>query len=166
MKRRRNILIVLAVTLLAIVWSASIVGAEDIYSQRTIKLAREIHCPICTGESIADSQTELARQMRGIIEEKVQAGESDQQIKDYFVARYGESILFSPPKSGFRLGLWWMPLIVVAFGAIVVVSFVRERTRAPRPAAPAPDPKELELEALAREVLGDEGRGSASGGRP
>lgn len=158
MKRRHSVLVALATVLLAVVWSASIVGAQDIYSQRTIKLAREIHCPICAGESVADSQTELARQMRGIIEEKVQAGESDQEIKDYFVARYGESILFDPPKSGFRLGLWWMPLIVVAIGAIVVVSFVRERTRAPRPAVPDVSTEDAELEAIAREVLGEDNR--------
>lgn len=150
---------------LAVAWSASIGNAEDIYSQRTIKLAREIHCPICAGESVADSQTELARQMRGIIEEKVQAGESDQAIKDYFVARYGESILFDPPKSGFRLGLWWMPLIVVAIGAIVVVSFVRERTHAPRPVVSETNAEDAELEAIAREVLGDQGRVTRDEGR-
>lgn len=146
---------VLAVVLVALLGVAT-ANAEDMYSQRTIKLAREIHCPICAGESVADSQTELARQIRGIIEEKVQAGESDQEIKDYFVARYGESILFDPPKSGFRLGLWWMPLIVVGVGALVVVSFVRERTKAPRPlTAERPSDDDAELEAIAREVLGD-----------
>lgn len=146
---------VLAVVLVALLGVAT-ANAEDMYSQRTIKLAREIHCPICAGESVADSQTELARQIRGIIEEKVQAGESDQEIKDYFVARYGESILFDPPKSGFRLGLWWMPLIVVGVGALVVVSFVRERTKAPRPlTAEQPSDDDAELEAIAREVLGD-----------
>ncbi len=165
MKRRHSVLVALVAVLLGVVWSASLASAEDIYSQRTIKLAREIHCPICTGESIADSQTELARQMRGIIEEKVQAGESDQQIKDYFVARYGESILFDPPKSGFRLGLWWMPLIAVALGAVIVISFVRERTRAPRPAPPAVNPDDVELEAIAREVLGEQGRTPGDGGR-
>ncbi len=151
--------------LLALAWSASLASAEDMYSERTLRLARQIHCPICAGESIADSQTELARQMRGIIEEKVEAGESDQEIRDYFVARYGESILFEPPKSGFRLGLWWMPVIVVALGAAVVVSFVRERTRAPRPALPAGPDEDAELEAIAREVLGGEGRGTGDEGR-
>lgn len=160
--RRYSILVAL-IALLAIISSAAGVGAEDIYTQRTIKLAREIHCPICAGESVADSQTELARQMRGIIEEKVQAGENDEQIKDYFVARYGESILFEPPKSGFRLGLWWMPLVAVVFGAIVVVSFVRERTRAPRPTLPNAAADDAELDAIAREVLGDPGRGTENG---
>lgn len=155
MKPLFSVVGVLAVVLVALLGVAT-ANAEDMYSQRTIKLAREIHCPICAGESVADSQTELARQIRGIIEEKVQAGESDQEIKDYFVARYGESILFDPPKSGFRLGLWWMPLIVVGVGALVVVSFVRERTRAPRPlTAEQPSDDDAELEAIAREVLGD-----------
>ncbi|MCO5176963.1 MAG: cytochrome c-type biogenesis protein CcmH [Thermomicrobiales bacterium] len=146
---------VLAVVLFALL-GVTTASAEDMYSQRTIKLASELHCPICAGESVAASQTELARQIRGIIEEKVQAGESDQEIKDYFVARYGQSILFDPPKSGFRLGLWWMPVVVVAVGVLVVVSFVRERTKTPRPMVQdrALD-DDAELEAIAREVLGD-----------
>ncbi|HRA30450.1 MAG: cytochrome c-type biogenesis protein CcmH [Thermomicrobiales bacterium] len=158
MRRQHRVVVALAVALLVILSSASIAGAEDIYSQRTIRLAREIHCPICVGESIADSQTELARQMRGIIEEKVQAGETDQQIKDYFVARYGESILFDPPKSGFRLGLWWMPLVAVALGAVVVATFIRERTRAPRPITPVVSAEDEELETIAREALGNPSR--------
>ena len=51
-------------------------SADDMYSERTLHIARQLNCPICAGESVADSQSELARQMRGIIEQKVQAGES------------------------------------------------------------------------------------------
>ena len=65
--------------------------------------------------------------MRDTIEQKVQAGESEQQILDYFVAGYGESILTDPPKSGFVLTLWWIPVLVVLVGALAVGLYLRER---------------------------------------
>lgn len=127
--------------------------AQDVYSPRTLELARRMHCPVCAGQTVADSNSELALQIRGIIEEKVQAGESDQQILDYFVARYGPSILAEPPKSGIGMGLWWMPVLVVAVGAVVVVTYLRERTRVPVTARSDAD-DDAELEAIARDVLG------------
>ncbi|HUG15984.1 MAG TPA: cytochrome c-type biogenesis protein CcmH [Thermomicrobiales bacterium] len=149
MKRRRSLSVLFAaLAVLGVVMSAS---AQDVYSPRTLELSRRLHCPVCAGQSVADSNSELARQIRGIIEEKVQAGESDQQILDYFVARYGVSILADPPKSGIGLGLWWMPVAVVLVGAAVVVTYLRERTRLPVTAAV--DDHDEELDAIARDVL-------------
>lgn len=164
MKRLPDLLIAIALLVVGVTGllaSSPSAGAEDVYSERTLEIARQLNCPICSGESLADSQTELARQMRGIIEQKVQAGESDQQIRDYFVARYGESILADPPKEGFSLALWWMPVLVVALGALVVGLYLRERTpRAPgaaRREETGRDESDPELEAIARDVLGGEG---------
>jgi cytochrome c-type biogenesis protein CcmH/NrfF len=96
--------------------------------------------------------------MRAIIEEKVQAGETEAQIIDYFVARYGESVVSEPPKSGFSLALWWMPVVVVVLGAVVVGLFVRERTQSGTRRQVVVDGPERdeELEAIAREVLGSQ----------
>jgi cytochrome c-type biogenesis protein CcmH len=140
-------------------------AAEDVYSERTLQIARELNCPICAGQSVADSQSELAVQMRAIIEQKVQAGESDAEIKAYFVERYGESILAAPPKSGFTLTLWWVPVIGVLLGAGILALYLRERTRRP-PSETDPSKDDAELEALAREILGDERRpvAESSGG--
>jgi cytochrome c-type biogenesis protein CcmH len=151
-KRRVRLALLLASFALAgIVVTAS---AQDVYSPRTLELSRRMHCPVCAGQTVADSGSELALQMRNIIEEKVQAGESDQQILDYFVARYGTAILAEPPKSGIGLGLWWMPVLVVLVGSLVVVTYLRERTRAPESDTGAPDDADdEELEAIAREVL-------------
>jgi cytochrome c-type biogenesis protein CcmH len=134
--------------------------ADDVYSSRTLAIATQLRCPICAGESVAASQTEIAKQMRDLIETKVQAGESNQQILDFFVARYGDSILMEPPKSGFSLGLWWMPVVVVVVGALVVGLFLRDRTRRTPLVQSAPvEPTDPELEAIAREVLGDDQSG-------
>lgn len=149
MKRRLSLAILLAA--LALVATVSSAFAQDVYSQRTLELSRRLHCPVCAGQTVADSNSELARQIRGLIEEKVQAGESDQQILDFFVARYGVSILAEPPKSGIGMGLWWMPVLVVLVGAGVVVTYLRERTRVP--GAMSAEADDAELEAIARDVL-------------
>lgn len=129
-------------------------AAEDVYSERTLDIARELQCPICSGESVAASQTTIAKQMRDTIERQVQAGESNEQIIDYFVARY-PNILMEPPKSGFTLTLWWVPPIVLLIGALVVVLYFREgASRKPRrPSDNPPGHEDEELEALAREYL-------------
>jgi cytochrome c-type biogenesis protein CcmH len=149
-RRRPSIAVVLAALAVAVTVGGAL--AQDVYSPRTLELARRMHCPVCAGQTVADSNSELALQIRGIIEEKVQAGESDQEILDYFFARYGPSILAEPPKSGIGMGLWWMPVLVVAVGAVVVVTYLRERTRVPSPTIV--DGDDEELEAIAREVLG------------
>lgn len=131
-------------------------GAEEVYSERTLDLARQLQCPICSGQSVADSQATLAEQMRDTIERKVQAGESDEQIIAYFVQRYDENVLMDPPKSGFTLTLWWIPPFVLAVGALVVVLYMREGTgRKQSKEAPEShdDLSDAELEALAREFL-------------
>jgi cytochrome c-type biogenesis protein CcmH len=150
-----------ALALLVMFGVAAAASAQDAYSERTLHIARQLNCPICAGESVADSQSELARQMRGIIEQKVQAGESDAQIKAYFQARYGDSVLASPPKSGLTLALWWLPVVAVAIGALALVLFLRERVRS-RPEDVAPPVRDQELEAIARDVLGADATGTAS----
>lgn len=152
-RQRTSIAILLAlVASLVLVLSA---GAEDVYSERTMDLARQLQCPVCTGQAVADSQVTLARQMRDVIEQKVQAGETDEQIMAYFTARYGEDVLLDPPKSGINLALWWIPPVVLGLGAIVVILYMREGTgrKQPQRATVLVDTGDEELEALAREYL-------------
>ena len=131
--------------------------ADDVYSERTLDIARKLQCPICAGETVADSQTALAGQMREVIEQKVQTGESEEQILDYFVARYGETVLTEPPKSGFTLTLWWVPVAVLVVGGLIAALYIRERSGT-RQEPPNQDGNDEELEALAREALsGDAG---------
>jgi cytochrome c-type biogenesis protein CcmH len=140
----------------------STVGAqEDIYTERTMELARKLQCPICAGQSVADSQVTLARQMRDVIEEKVQAGESDQQILDYFVQRYGEDVLSEPPKSGFHLTLWWVPVVGLLAGAGIVVLYLREMSGRPPADGESDGERDSELEDLAHEALSPDSRPSS-----
>lgn len=153
MNRLAKLLLAIAILAYGLVPAAVVAQAEDVYSERTLEIARKLQCPICAGESVADSRTTLAAQMREVIDQKVQAGESEGLILDYFVARYGEEVLSEPPKSGFHLTLWWLPVAVLLIGGLVVVLYLRERSNGNGvpPASDAAD--DAELEALARDAL-------------
>lgn len=121
------------------------------------QIAKELRCPVCENLSVADSPSDLAAQMRGIIRKKLEAGESRDQIVQYFVDRYGESILLSPPKSGFALAIWLGPVVGLAVGAVMVYTAYRSRQASVESVAvePAPDddldvPEAVVLEDLRR----------------
>jgi cytochrome c-type biogenesis protein CcmH len=107
------------------------------------RIALQLQCPVCEGESIADSPSGLAADMRAVIRTKLIAGESDQQILDEFVASYGDGILTEPPKRGISLGVWIGPVVGVAVGAVLVTMLLRGWRHAPiQPAGTAvPDPQ-------------------------
>ena len=86
-------------------------------------------CPVCPGESIDQSQNMLAAQMRGLVDEKLSDGWSDQQIRDFFVERYGPSVLLEPPSEGFDLLAWILPGVLVAVAAAALYIALRAMTR-------------------------------------
>lgn len=87
--------------------------------ERAQEIDRSLMCPVCPSETVDQSQVELAKQMRAIIREKLVAGESSQEIVDFFVSRYGESVLAAPTKTGFNLIAWSIPVLGL-FGGIVI----------------------------------------------
>jgi cytochrome c-type biogenesis protein CcmH len=84
---------------------------------RAYAIGERLACPICEGLSVADSPSALAQQMRAEITEQIAAGQSDAQIQQYFIARYGPAILLTPPKQGFTLLVWWVPVLFLVAGA-------------------------------------------------
>ena len=88
-------------------------------------------CPVCPGESIDQSQVALAVQMRGIVNEKLAEGWSDQQVRQFFVERYGPSVLLEPPTSGVSLAVWILPPVGVAAAIVVFVLVLRQMRRKP-----------------------------------
>ncbi|MBM2812280.1 MAG: cycL, partial [Chloroflexi bacterium] len=117
----------------ALVLVAPSVWADSMDDQ-ALAIARELQCPICQGLSVADSPSQLAVQMRGVIRDKLQAGESRDAIMEYFAERYGESVLMSPPRAGFTAFVWIAPYVAVAV-AVAVVAWVIMRRTGPMPAA-------------------------------
>lgn len=137
--RRPTTLAALAVLLaLAIVWGVLLARAAQPPSldQRAHDVASQLQCPVCNGESVADSPSGLASEMRGVIRGKLAQGESEQQVIQYFEARYGSGILESPPKQGFTLMIWLPPVALLLVGGYIVFALGREWSAA-RPALAA-----------------------------
>ena len=99
--------------------------------QRSQALNRTIMCPVCPGESIDQSQVALAVQMRGIVNDKLAAGWSDEQVREFFVERYGPSVLLEPPTKGISLAVWLVPPLGVAAAIGVFVIALRHMRRRP-----------------------------------
>lgn len=100
------------------------------------QLAAELRCPVCQGLSVADSPSGMASQMRDLIRERLEAGESPEAVKAYFVERYGEWILLAPKKEGFNLLVWLFPFLGLAGGGVVLFVVIRRWQKRPQ-AAPA-----------------------------
>ncbi len=109
----------------------SIAAPQDLDTQ-VRAVASRLRCPVCQNESVADSPSELAAQMRQVIRQRLRQGESPEAITAYFVSRYGQWILLDPPRRGLGWLLWLAPGAVFALGLLVVVRFVR-RTLSPQP---------------------------------
>lgn len=132
-------------------------AAEDVYDERTVEIGRNLACPVCQGQTVADSHSRVALEMMDAIQAQVEAGRTDEQIYDYFRARYGDEVLLEPPREGINLALWWIPVVVVVLGLGVVVLYVKDSAalgrRAPQPADGPPTDQELER--LAERVLSE-----------
>jgi cytochrome c-type biogenesis protein CcmH len=102
--------------------------ADSLLDARTAAVASTLRCPVCQGESIQDSPSELAQQMRSVVRDRLRSGESPEQVKAYFVSRYGEWILLEPKMSGLNVLLYAVPVILVIGGLALVVILVRRWT--------------------------------------
>jgi len=99
-------------------------------SEETVhEVAAQLRCVVCQNLSVDDSPSEMASQMRAIIRDRLAAGERPAEVRQYFVDRYGEWILLSPPRRGFNLLVWLVPLAAVGVGLVTVAVLVRRWTR-------------------------------------
>ncbi len=146
MLHSRSVLISSAVLLLVLaVWGATGLAAARPRSldERVLEVASQLQCLPCQGESVADSPSSWATQVRAVIRQRLASGQSEQQVVQYFVDRYGENIRQDPPKSGFTLLMWLGPLAALAAG-VALVTLVARRWRMAAQAAP-PDPEDAEI---------------------
>lgn len=93
---------------------------------RARAISRDIRCPVCQGEAIDDSNAPISRDLRIIIRERLVAGDSDEEVVDFLVARYGEFILFNPRPTGSNLILWLAgPAMLLIAGGVAYAAFRR-----------------------------------------
>ncbi|MEZ4523096.1 MAG: cytochrome c-type biogenesis protein [Thermomicrobiales bacterium] len=137
-------------------FGASTSAQEDVYSERTVEIGRKLACPVCQGQTVADSHSRVALEMMLAIDAQVKAGRTDEEIYDYFRARYGDEVLVEPPHEGINLALWWLPVGAVVLGLGVVALYFRDSVALGRGLRrQREEPADPELEQLARRVLND-----------
>ncbi len=128
----------LRVLLVAILMFAGVAHAQAIepmpfanHAQelRFQQLTHELRCPMCQNETLADSNAPIARDLRNQIFKLMQEGKSDEEIKQYLVARYSGYILYDPPLNPGTVLLWFGPLLILLGGAGVVLVAIRKRKR-------------------------------------
>jgi cytochrome c-type biogenesis protein CcmH len=108
------------------------VAAAPVDEDTVQKIAAQLRCVVCQSLSVADSPSETANQMRGVIRERLAAGETPQQIKAYFVDKYGLWILLEPPRQGFSLLVWVVPYLGLLGGLVLVGLVVWRWSHRPR----------------------------------
>ncbi len=139
--------------LAAVALAVACTGRAPTVEERAVALDRQIMCPICDGQTLDESRSGLAGQMRQVIREKLAAGEDEEQIRAYFSdpGRYGVIVLASPPASGFNLALWILPPVAALVGAGTLFLIVWHRRRAAETAA-APLEAERDLSPYLEQV--------------
>jgi cytochrome c-type biogenesis protein CcmH len=122
--------------------------------QRIRQLEEKLRCLVCQNQTLADSNAELAGDLRREVRGQVAAGRSDEEIIAYLVQRYGDFVLYEPPFKATTALLWVGPFLLLAAGAGFLVFAVRRRRNAPEELALGPDDKRLVERVLGPEKTG------------
>jgi cytochrome c-type biogenesis protein CcmH len=117
--------------------------SDPVKEARARDLSRELRCMVCQNQSIDDSEAPLARDLRILVRERIAAGDSDAQVIDFLVARYGEFVLLKPQLNSHTWLLWFLPPLVLAGGAAALWIHARRRQKS----RPGEDPSLFNLTA-------------------
>ena len=107
---------------------------------RAREISKGLRCLVCQNQSIDDSDADLARDLRVLVRERLAAGDSDGQVIDYVVSRYGDFVLMRPPFKATTYALWLGPALIGGLGILAMVAFYRRRTAAAAGVRAAPPP--------------------------
>jgi len=121
-------------------------GPSESPSARASRLANELACPVCTGESVADSNVPESRAIKVDIARRIRKGQDDAEIRDAYVAIYGEHVLLTPSNGGLGVVAWGLPVLAIVLGAGGIALAIRRGSRTPRLAASADDVAVVEHE--------------------
>ncbi|MBI2832682.1 MAG: cytochrome c-type biogenesis protein CcmH [Chloroflexi bacterium] len=130
MKKLRFLLLSLLVAILLVILGGCSAPERTLsLDEKAQDVYRSLMCPLCPGQTIDQSQSELSAQMRAVVREKLEQGETKEQILQFFVERYGEGVLAAPAKSGFSLIAWLAPITGIVVGGIILVFVIRKWAR-------------------------------------
>ncbi len=131
MKRAFVLLLALLVSSTSTAIDTGVAFEDPEMQARYENIISEVRCLVCQNQTIKDSNVFLAADLRREIRRMMTEGMSDAEIADFLVARYGDFVLYSPPKSGRTLILWITPALLLGVGGIVLVRVVRDRMKMP-----------------------------------
>lgn len=125
---------------------------DPVLEERARSISKTLRCLVCQNQSIDDSNADLAKDLRLLVRERVVAGDTDEEVKAYIVARYGDFVLLKPPFKAKTYALWLGPIAVLALAAAGVLAYYRRQRRRPETAGAPLDPEERRrVEALLRD---------------
>ena len=138
--------------------------------ERAREISKDLRCLVCQNQSIDDSDAELAKDLRVLVRERLKAGDSNQQVRDYVVARYGDFVLLDPPMKMSTYALWFGPAAIAVIALLAALFYFRRGRRDVSMADAAgplqPTPLNEEERARVRRLLDDEDEeDEASGGK-
>jgi cytochrome c-type biogenesis protein CcmH len=131
----KHVALVIAMLLLSLQTAFAIPPAERMsdpaLEARAVALQKELRCLVCQGQSLDESNAPLAADLRRLIRSHIAAGESDEDVKRYLVARYGDFILMKPPLERDTMALWFGPLAVLLLGAGIATIVIYRASKRP-----------------------------------
>lgn len=122
--------------------------------ERAREISEDIRCLVCQNQSIMDSNADLAKDLRGIVRERIVAGDSDDEVRQYLVTRYGDWVLLNPPFKARTLLLWGAPVVMILVGLVLVVVYFRRKVSDEVGKAQI-TPLSVEEEKQLQQILGD-----------
>ena len=120
------------ILMLSFCLNAGCVREDDLtLEQRSFQLSKQIMCPVCDGQTIDQSQSQLSKDMKNTIIDKLNKGETNKEIRDFFVSRYGEEVLAAPSSKGINLIVWVAPIGIFIFGLLIVAHAYKNMRKQP-----------------------------------
>lgn len=130
--------------------NAALEFSQPEYKERYNDLVNQLRCLVCQNQTIAESNAELAVDLRKRVHEMLEQGSTDEQIIDFMASRYGDFVLYNPPLKPSTMLLWFAPFIVIGIGAVTLVIFIVRRNKDTVSAADVSDSIRRRVEELTR----------------
>jgi cytochrome c-type biogenesis protein CcmH len=159
-------LALLGALLALLVWGVGVAGAQEGEPTRVVtddevnEVARELFCPVCESTPLDVCATQACADWREVIRTKLSQGQTEEEIKEYFATQYGDRALAEPPRRGFNIMVWLLPIGAVVMGLFFFGRYMKGLTRpSARRVAPMTGPAETDdyMERLERELRDDKG---------
>lgn len=127
----QSMVLVLLLLSSALAWSleAQPLAEDPVVEARLVDIAQELRCLVCQNESLASSRAELAEDLRREVRGLIRKGNTDQEIKDFLVSRYGDFVLYRPQVKPLTWGLWFGPAIALLGGLWFLMGHIKQRAK-------------------------------------